>query len=298
MGKKGFEIGIDYLAHISDKAESPDEAEQRARIFKKNLSHFYSHVYAAIFGGKACPFFRTETEVALNGNDINFHPDVKKYTRNGIVYTEVKASTGRSYKFQCSSRQVGNYCYKLLEQLDAGKTKPASDYAFFLYGQRDDSGWSGMSNKQLEARLCRSTRGMFSVPLNLALFLMMISSRECRDQRSSDSSIDSQTYITPSWRVLNLLKEDGSAIEGLIKQHDSLLAIAGWSFEDFSLKNMHKEIFKSPRIRVNGRNTLQPFDVTHFCFDKSQYSDWLAHFRENHVRISEALNIPDNYVPF
>ena len=296
--KKGpLDVDLELIEQPKEKPRSDSEAWERSFKCKKNVSHFYSEVYAAMTGGEAGPIYKGDRETLSDGLEINFHPDVTKKSRAGVRYTEVKAFSSRSLRISCSLRQIANYSYKLLERITAGDSAPSVDYAFFRYGEWADANLFRLPNEELEKRLCERTKFGVVLPLNLLLFMFYNSHIKNQNQKSSDSNFDSQSYFEMSGgRMFKRLFRGDSTLFDEMKEHFEDLSNSEFSYhfepEDFMLSEIKHKTFASPKIKVNGKN-VQPFDIINYYLPSKQHKSWLNHFKKNHKRILDGVGIED-----
>src|SRR3989344_9070826 len=157
-GRRGLIVRPEFIKQI--KAKNVEEAQSKRVIANKNTGLFYSHVFTNIGGGTVHHHSRDEIEEILSGSQRRFRPDVVHNRKTGKGYTEVKAVSTRTSQPQCYFGQLENYCFQLLKRIDEGDELPWVDYAFFRYGDRNFTGQSSLSNKDLVAKLALNTKDL------------------------------------------------------------------------------------------------------------------------------------------
>lgn len=289
-----LDINVRLLSQPKGKPRSPEEANRRSALLKKNISHFYGEIYAALTGGKAWPLYKTEIDRIAKGIERNLHPDIVKRTKNGIWYTEVKASSHRSARFHCGIRQAENYFYKILERMEKGDKSPRCDYAFFRYGVRDDVSFGSMPNEELETMLCDRTKFLLIMPSNLAMFLFLGSPQYEQNQETSGNSVEMQMYFNPRGGMVNSLFRGREGLEALTGRN-SVIFVKDWlEGSDFAIENLKTIKTESPKMKVNGKE-LRQFGIMQYYLPNGEYKAWLEHFKAHHERILGAIGIRDLY---
>ena len=154
------------------KADSIETAAQRSKIFKDNLSRFFVHLYASIYGGRILKDpWGNGLSSSSNGLSYHFNPDIVRIERGRKIYTEEKVTGTRNSKISASVKQSSNNFSELLERIES-REKPLSmiEYALFIYGPRSLNGLQNMGTPSLVKILALSQKRLLVVPLNLFLY--------------------------------------------------------------------------------------------------------------------------------
>ncbi|MCU0642331.1 MAG: hypothetical protein MUF61_02000 [archaeon] len=295
-GRFDFEpakMGVSFLPQYKRKPRSSKEAAKKGIVAKKNISQFYSGVYAALFGGKVGRVYKGDVEKLASGRAINFHPDIINDLTSGRIYTEVKCTSAKALQYLCSVDQAANYCFKLLQRIEKGDESPGVNYAFFRYGKHDEYGWKKMHNEELERRLC-DVNSLVIAPLNMALFLFLTCPRIIKYQESSDSNVNQQEYFKLRGGLFSSLARSKKTLQEVLDSNAHCFGVLNnLTPDDFFVGDLQMRRFNSSPVVVNNKLEIEPFKVSQYYLPNGKAREWLEHFMENHGEILRALDVRD-----
>lgn len=271
------------------------DAQKRRIIRSMNTSIFYSYLYKTLFGGEVCKPYKGESEEIFFCVERNFHPDIIKTQRKQKVFTEIKTTTRRSFRPPCSYRQIENYAFNVLRNLEQNKGTASLDYAFFTYGSSKRS-LDTLGNQRLEKFLAENTAGLLILPTNLLFLVLSSANKKVMDQISNKGP-DIALYFRPSGTVMSGLQKGNGIIEELsshqtVRDFTQLLLLDGLGYEQ-------KE---SPRALYSHSYQVAPFRITRY-FNQNEQA-WANSFKKNHEKLlTEMLHVRDlyseaNVIPF
>ena len=272
------------------KADSIETANQRSMIFKRNLSGFFVHLYKSIYGGKILidPWgngFLTQA------GDYNFRPDIERIEDGEIVFTEIKATSGRNLKIGLNVKQTSNNLCEFLVRSDEKGVRTMIDYGFFKYGQKNSVGFQKLNNSKLVKNLAESRNRLTIVPINLLLYLIYFASVEERNQTSSLFGRDSQKYHILNRNLLGPLENPEINLRDIGRGYKPKI------LEALCLGDIGVEHLISPPIKVNyiRESIVQPFPISSYFVPKEKHKKLIKSLRENREELVGNLGLIDIY---
>ncbi|MEK6886135.1 MAG: hypothetical protein AABX17_04170 [Nanoarchaeota archaeon] len=261
------------------------DAQKRRIIRSMNTSIFYSNLYQSLFGGDVCRPHKGNAEEIFFCVERNFHPDMIKIEKEQKTYTEIKTTTKRNFRPPCPYRQVENYAFNVLRELEKYKRITSLDYAFFTYipGERS---MDVLTNPKLEKHLAENTAGLLILPANLLFLVLSGANKKVMDQ-TSNKGPDVALYFRPSGAVMSSLQQGNGAVEKLAS-HSSIEEFV----PSLMLEGLAYEKRKSPISLYSHDNKVVPFPITRY-FNTDEHA-WAASFKKNHsALLTKMLRVRD-----
>lgn len=269
------------------RVRSDMQARRKSVITGKNLSQFYSNIYAGLFGGRVNPPYRSDVDRIGNGEPRFFRPDVVRDRRQGSLYTEVKATSTRRSNYFCRVKQFENMCYNVLNS----KRCAYGQYAFFQYRTpRREEGIDELTNEDVVRKLAANTRYMILAPLNVAMYMFMFTPRTVMNHQTSDGTPVEAYWVIGGGKTIALAE---GGIAGLKKEYEAS-AIGNEKFkrslaeEMLALDDVVEEAYMSNDIagmRICGHE-MNPFPIARYSMPPKRYERWLTNvFRRHHKEL-------------
>jgi hypothetical protein len=267
-------------------AENPEEAGLRSRIFKTNLSRFFTHLYAHIYGGEVQPdpwgnFLKT--------NGRNYSPDIVKIEGGRRIDTEVKATSTRSSRLYSPFRQEENNLYEFLKRLEKGES-PLSvmEYALFQYGHRETTQLQRLGSGSLMKKLAGEPKKLVILPLPAFLYLASSSGTKVMDQKSSSYNRETQTYHVVKGTEFKKIFNNNISLVDLILFPDPILDL-------LHLDKLKVEHSTTSEVKGHYRVpfVVEPFPVTKYTYPEEVYEKVAGNLLEHHAEIARNLEIRD-----
>ena len=143
--------------------------------------------------------------------------------------------------------------------------------------------------EQVYKALAKGINNVLLVPFPLALGMFMASRSQKMDQRSSESSIDSQDYWFIRQGLINKLHgASPRQVKDVIRRHKELHYQQEDIINDLlDIEKLRKEQFASDEERelFYKKTRINPFPITRYSLGPHQYANWLDKFREKHKTI-------------
>lgn len=274
--------------------KSPEDANRKSTISKKNTSRFFTQLYAHLFGGEILedPWGNG----AFNGQRYSFNPDIIWQETERKVYTEVKSCSTNTSILHCRSSQVSANFTKSLEISEEEWPFDTIEHAFFKYGPSSLSvGLQKLSNRALVQKFKGSKKELCVIPINLLLFLSSFSYLDRRNQISSQYPGDIGEYFLVRGGTLTNLLKGTSDFEGLVGNFPSLgldsklLALDQIEFERFETPEVHGRYFRD--------FVVPSFPVARYFIPDERQKEVAETLRENYHKIISKLGLRDLYKP-
>lgn len=284
--------------------EGEDVAGQRGVIQKHNIGDFYVHLCQALFGGR---IVHKDGNSGRNTPGLNYMPDIIIRKRDGTNHVEVKGF-GTKRQVECRKGQAEGFVYNLLRRMDAGEVTPEVDYALFRYQKTDHHHFHQIEAQDLLNLVAQNTQDLLILPTNLILFLLAFSSPREKDHSTSKQGKNDLYYaITRAGTTIlrTHYHNPAEALEAIeecrtprMNKRSGLRGpiITEKTKRDLYLDRLVAEQFSSSdlvgRLSVNGI-PINPFTITHYHMPRNDYTEWLAHFSENHGSVLNEICLSD-----
>lgn len=278
---------------------NPERAREimhgRMVVSMKNISRFYTHLYQAMYGGRV--FKNSENHNHHNPllNEIGeqvkskFYPDVLIKKGTNQTFVEVKALSGNTPRPNFGFRQFSNYCQAFLEnpysEIVAGIFKYGGNRPEKLHVCRRPREHV-CDNRCLVSKLANLTESLVIIPHNLLAFLCSVSPVTKRNQETSQSAIDSESYFRPFGAWLTLLKEHyknpQEAIAAIIESKVLEKRRLGGEVlkpEDYMLQDLTALQYTSPNNLFCRNYHIKQFPV--IVYSTPHTDEWRKQFGEN-----------------
>ena len=276
----------------------PGNAGKRARISGDNIATFFTHLYAAIYGGKVR---KDPWGKGFGGHtEYSFSPDIERQKKRRTIYTEVKTTSKRSSQIHSPLKQEANNLCELVMRAER-KENPLSiiEYGLFKYGNWYFRRLMDLNNSELVQALAKvKEKRLVIVPFNYFLFLASIARHETRDQRSSDFSADKQEYHITRGDVLTSLLNNKTPLTNLNKGYRDP-ALEHLLLEDVEVeRGMTSQVegsYQSSPTIEPFHFTVEPFPFTRYFVPERKYGKLVRNLVKYRAEIAAALGIRDVY---
>lgn len=273
------------------RALSPEDAARRAVIGNKNISRFFTHFYAHLFGGRVRgdPWGTHFNNGYLS---YSFYPDVVKLEGENLIYTEVKATSTETSLIQCPEKQIENQVFELLRGFNEGKGDPLHlEYAFFKYGGNINSrrGVNLLPGQGLVKALSKSKKSLVIIPPNLFIYLASFAYSSRRNQSSSLYDKDFANYLSIRGGTLTKLLSD-SPLREIGEGH-----YVPKFLEEICLEGIEVEHSMSPPVPIHYYRDLvvEPFPIARYFIPQERYIKSMGKLVKNHTLVTQVLGIRD-----